>query len=96
MKLLLVLLFLVGCGESPEVYSTNCPVKDEIEHFGFISIEGVDKKGYGYWACIEDNCSSSYNFKYGVRVEPMGDDTLKICCGFSEQRVDKVNVVILK
>lgn len=97
MRLFLVLLFLVvGCGESPEIYSTTCPVRDDVEHFGFISIDGVDKSGYGYWACMGNDCSSVYTFKYGVRVEPMGDDTLKVCCGGGLSRVDKVNVVVLK
>ena len=97
MKLLLVFLFfIVGCGDENEVYSTNCPVKDDLEHFGYISIEGVDKNGYGYWACVGEDCSSLYTDKYGVRVQSMGDDVLKVCCGRNLKRVDKVNVVVLK
>ena len=33
---------------------------------------------------------------YPVEVRPIGDDVLRVCCGGSEHRVDRVNVVVIK
>ena len=98
MKLkVLFLLFLIGCSEEQiEVYETRCPEIELGEHIGYLSIEGVDKEKIGYWGCVNSSCSGDYIKEYGVRVDPMGNDTLKVCCGTRTDRVDKVNVVIIK
>ena len=88
---------MLGCVEEhPEVYDTNCPEVELGEHIGYLSIEGVDQEKIGYWGCVGSNCSGSYVKSYGIRVDSMGDDTLKVCCGRGRGRVDKVKVVIIK
>ena len=97
LRLLLVLFLLLGCGEEKaEVYQTICPEIELGEHIGYLSIEGVDQEKIGYWGCVGSSCSGTYVKEYGARVDPMGEDTLKVCCGGRFGRVDKVNVVIIK
>ena len=98
MRLLLVLLFLlVGCvDEAPEIYKTECPRVELGEHIGYLSIEGIDKKSYAYWACVDGDCTQSHMNKYAVEVRPLGEDVLRVCCGGAKQRVDLVNVVVIK
>lgn len=97
MRYLLLVVLLMGCGEEKmEVYQTSCPDVELGEHIGYLSIEGVDQEKIGYWACVGSKCSGLYVQEYGVRVDPMGEDTLKVCCGGRSGRVDKVNVVIIK
>ena len=96
MRILLCLLLLVGCGEeSPEIYETECPRVELGEHIGYLSIEGIDNKSYAYWACVGRDCTQSHMNKYAVEVRPLGDDVLRVCCG-GKQRVDRVNVVVIK
>ena len=99
MKFLLCLILLVGCGdyeEAPEIYETECPRVELGEHIGYLSIEDIDKKSYAYWACVDGDCTQRHMNKYVVEVRPLGDDVLRVCCGGSKQRVDRVNVVVIK
>ena len=98
MRLSLVLLsLLLGCGEQAvEVYSTDCPRVELEESVGYLSIEGVDGRGYAYWGCVEDDCSGDYTKPYGVSVSQVGDNTLRVCCGSKSSRVDLVKIVIIK
>ncbi len=97
MKRFLVLLLLLGCGEEPvDVYTTSCPEVELGEHIGYLSIEGVNDEIFGYWGCVGEDCSGVYVNQYGVRVDTMGEDVLKVCCGVSDSRVDEVKVVVIK
>ena len=99
MRFLLCLLLLVGCADyevAPEIYKTDCPRVELGEHIGYLSIEGIDKKSYAYWACVDGDCKQSHMNKYAVEVRPLGGDVLRVCCGGGEQRVDRVNVVVIK
>ena len=98
MRLLLCLLLLAGCGDDigPEVYKTECPRVELGEHIGYLSIEGIDNKSYAYWACVDGDCTQSHMKRYGVNVRPLGGDVLRVCCGGEKQRVDRVNVVVIK
>ena len=97
LRLLVLFLFALGCVEEHgEVYETKCPEVELGEHIGYLSIEGIDQEKIGYWGCIGESCSGTYVKEYGIRVSPMGDDTLKVCCGGRFGRVDQVNVVIIK
>ena len=87
----------MGCGEvSREIYKTDCPRVELGEHIGYLSIEGIDNKSYAYWACVGEDCVQSRMKKYAVEVRPLGDDVLRVCCGGGKQRVDRVNVVVIK
>jgi len=97
MRFLLCLLLLVGCGdETPEIYKTECPRVELGEHIGYLSIEGVSKESFAYWACIDGDCTQDKWREYRVEVLPMGEDVLRVCCGGSGHRVDRVNVVVIK
>jgi hypothetical protein len=97
MIFLLCLLLLVGCGdESPEIYETECPRVELGEHIGYLSIEGVDRSSFAYWACIDGDCRQEKWGEYPIEVRPMGGNVLRVCCGGGGQRVDSVNVVVLK
>ena len=96
----MVLLFLLlGCDDyevASEIYKTECPRVELGEHIGYLSIEGIDKKSYAYWACVDGDCTQSHMNKYAVEVRPLGEDVLRVCCGGAKQRVDRVNVVVIK
>jgi len=97
LRFLLCLLLLSGCGEDKmEVYNTRCPQVELGEHIGYLSIEGVDKNSFAYWACVKGDCTQEKWRDYPVEVRPMGDDVLRVCCGGSEHRVDRVSVVVIK
>ena len=92
-----MVLFLLGSGEDdPVVYVTDCPVVEIGEHIGYLSIEGVDKKPYVYWGCVDEDCRRDATSDYGVSVRSMGGDILRVSCGVVNHRVDKVNVVVFK
>lgn len=93
----LVLFLLLGCGEEPvDVYTTSCPEVQLGEHIGYLSIDGVNDEKIGYWGCVGEDCSGAYVNQYGVRVDAMSGDVLKVCCGARGNRVDRVNVVVIK
>ena len=97
LRLLVLLFFILGCGEDPvDVYTTHCPEVELGEHIGYLSIEGINEERIGYWGCVGNNCSGEYVNQYGVRIDAMDDDVLKVCCGARGNRVDKVNVVVIK
>jgi len=98
MRLLLLLVLLLGCGEDKpaKVYKTNCPEVELGQYIGYLSIEGVDKKSYVYWGCVDEDCRREATSDYEVSVMSMGDDVLRVCCGGVEHRVDRVNVVVIK
>ncbi len=97
LSLLVLLSLFLGCGEQAiEVYSTDCPRLELEESVGYLSIEGVDSRGFAYWACVGEDCSGEYTRPYGVHVSKIGDNTLRVCCGAQSNRVDLVNIVIIK
>lgn len=90
----------VGCCEQPsnKVYQTDCPEVEFGEHIGYLSIEGVDESSYAYWACSDGGggCTQDRMRREIIEVLPMGGDVLRVCCGSLGQRVDRVNVVVIK
>lgn len=87
----------MGCEEeSMDVYKTECPEVELGEHIGYLSIEGVDEGSFAYWACVGGDCTQEKWRGYPVDVRSVGGDVLRVCCGGSGHRVDRVNVVVLK
>jgi hypothetical protein len=96
--LVLLLFLLLGCGEDKpaKVYDTSCPSVELEHHIGYLSIEGVDDNSYVYWGCVGGDCTSEGTSGYAVSVRSMGGDVLRVSCGFFGNRVDRVNVVVIK
>ena len=97
LSLLVLLSLFLGCGEQAVgIYSTDCPRLELKESVGYLSIEGVDSRGFAYWACVGEDCSGEYTRPYGISVSQIGDNTLRVCCGSKSSRVDLVKIVIIK
>ena len=87
----------MGCGEAdPKVYKTDCPQLELEQHVGYLSIEDIEGKSYVYWGCVGEDCGLDTTSVYDISVSPMGEDILRVSCGVMKQRVDRVNVVIIK
>jgi hypothetical protein len=91
-----ILFLLFGCAEETvEIYETDCPEMSTYgEHIGYLSIDNLSEKGFLYWGCMDGDCVSDYSV-YGMRVDWLEGNVLRVCCGV-DSRVDKVNVVVIK